>query len=165
MRKVRHTPALLKAPLCALMTATAIFWGCQTPPDPTKELESLLATDREFAAASVARGASEAFREYLLEDALQLPANSMPIRGRENIYAEMKKGGEGYVLKWEPREGEVAASGDLGYTWGIYTVEVRSVEGRDGGQAKIRSGKYLNVWKKDDRGRWRVLVDTGNPNE
>jgi len=150
-----------------LTGAIAAIWmisGCASTPDPARELESLLATDREFSAASVARGAAAAFREYLLEDAVQLPAGSLPVRGRENIFLEMQKGGEGYVLKWEPQEGEVAASGDLGYTWGTYTVEVRSVEGRDGGKAETRTGKYLNVWKKDDRGRWRVLVDTGNSN-
>jgi len=148
-----------------LAIIVVVLAGCQPAPDTAKELESLLATDREFAAASVARGAAEAFREYLLEGALQLPAGSMPIEGRENIYRKMKTGLDGIILNWEPRDGLVAASGELGYTWGMYTVEARLVEGRDGGRSGIRTGKYLNVWKKDDRGRWRVLVDTGNPNE
>ena len=151
--------------IAGIFSILIILSGCQTPPDNMKTLESLLATDREFAAASVARGAAEAFREYLLEDALQLPAGSMPVRGRENIYHEMQKGGDGYTLKWEPRGGEVAASGEFGYTWGMYTIETQSMEGLEGGQPKIRTGKYLNVWKKDDEGRWRVLVDTGNSNE
>lgn len=151
--------------IAGILSILIILSGCQTPPDKMQMLESLLTTDREFAAASVARGAAEAFREYLLEDALQLPAGSMPIRGRENIYHEMQKGGDGYILKWEPRGGEVAASGELGYTWGTYTIETRSGDGLEGGETKIRTGKYLNVWKKDDAGRWRVLVDTGNSNE
>ncbi len=151
--------------ISGLAIIAVVLTGCHPAPDPAKELESLLATDREFAAASVARGAAEAFREYLLDGALQLPAGSMPIEGRENIYREMKKGAEGIILNWEPRDGLVAASGELGYTWGMYTVEARLVEGRDGGRSGIRTGKYLNVWRKDDRGRWRVLVDTGNPNE
>jgi len=123
-----------------------------------------MATDREFAAASVSMGAAAAFREYLLEDALQLPAGSQPLRGRENIYAEMLKAGDGYSLNWEPQEGQVAASGEFGFTWGTYTVEVANAGG-SGGEPRRRTGKYLNVWKKDDRGRWRVLVDTGNSNE
>lgn len=165
MRRLTVAPALRVRAARGAAVLAIVLAGCQPAPDAEKELGSLLATDREFAAASVARGAAEAFREYLLEEALQLPAGSMPISGRDNIYREMKKGAEGVVLKWEPRDGLVAASGELGYTWGMYTVEVRLVEGRDGGQTTVRSGKYLNVWKKDARGRWRVLVDTGNPNE
>jgi len=165
MRVPASSPILLKSTLIVMIPLAVVFTGCEPPPDPAKELESLLATDREFAAVSVERGAAAAFREYLLEDALQLPAGSMPLKGRENIFREMLKGGDGYVLKWEPREGLVASSGDLGYTWGMYIVESQSVEGRDGGQTKISTGKYLNIWKKDDQGRWRVLVDTGNPNE
>ena len=70
----------------------------------------------------------------------------------------MKDAPDGYVLAWTPQEGEVAGSGDFGYTWGTYTSSVPDSTGA----VKKSYGKYLNVWKKDARSNWKVLVDTGN---
>ncbi len=61
-------------------------------------------------------------------------------------------------MAWEPQKGEVAQSGDLGYTWGKYTVETKDKDGKP-----VKShGKYLNVWKKQANGSWKVVVDIGN---
>jgi ketosteroid isomerase-like protein len=141
--------------ICAILITT-----CQPSIDKEKEKELLLETDREFAATSVRSGAAEAFLQYLDTHALQLPAGQLPIRGAKNIYEQMKPGAEKYTLKWEPQEGNVAASGDLGYTWGIYEIILKNVEG----SATIRQGKYLNVWKKQLDGSWKVLIDMGNQN-
>lgn len=147
-------------PCFVALLAGLLFLRCNVRIDMQTETQALLETDRAFALHSVEHGAAEAFRKYLLEDALQLPSGQLPMRGRETIYTEMLKSDGQYELNWEPREGAVAASGELGYTWGYYTVTIRGGEG-DGQQ---RRGKYLNVWKKDDEGNWRVLVDTGNAN-
>lgn len=134
--------------------------GCGRPVDMEAERQHLLRTDREFSETSAREGAAEAFRKYLLPEALQLPAGQLPIRGNETIYQEMIQAGDGYTLTWQPQEAGVAASGELGYSWGIYTVTSRG----ENGEAQSRQGKYLNVWKKDDAGNWRVLIDTGNAN-
>jgi ketosteroid isomerase-like protein len=48
----------------------------------------------------------------------------------------------------------------MGYTWGIYSLSVQD----DSGEIHTQNGKYLNVWKKDSQGNWRVIVDMGNQN-
>ena len=137
-----------------------IMSGCGNQPPSGKERELLLQTDREFSAYSVQHGAAEAFKEYLLEDALQLPDWELPIHGREQIYKSMAKASGTYTLSWEPQDGAVAASGDLAYTWGIYTLKVPHEDGPE----RMSQGKYLNIWRKDENGNWRVLIDTGNQN-
>lgn len=137
-----------------------IMAGCGKSIDLEAEREILLRTDREFSETSAREGAAEALRKYLLPEALQLPAGQLPIRGNENIYQDMLQAGDGYTLTWEPQEAGVAASGELGYSWGIYTVTSRGQNGEE----PSRQGKYLNVWKKDGAGNWRVLIDTGNAN-
>lgn len=137
-----------------------ICWHCGGPAAHDSELQALLDTDREFSQYSVDHGAAEAFRKYLLEDALSLPAGRFPVRGREKIYSGMLGGDTSLTLRWEPQEGGVAVSADVGYTWGIYTLTGRV----GGGDSVISRGKYLNVWKRDPLGNWRVLIDTGNPN-
>jgi tetratricopeptide (TPR) repeat protein len=48
---------------------------------------------------------------------------------------------------------DVAASGDLGYAWGSYEKAGESPD----------AGYYARVWKKDDKGDWRIVMDTVSP--
>ena len=145
------------ATFLVLMTAIAVS-GCKN--NPGNNLETLLETDRKFSETSLEKGAAEAFRQFLSEDALQLPAGSNPISGRESIYREMKVSGGNYILEWEPEDGLVSESGELGYTWGFYTIRAPDTSGSSGS----RTGKYLNIWKKNKKGSWKVIVDMGNSN-
>lgn len=148
--------------LIALVGSISVLFcvtGCQVEKRNLEEDRAvLLQTDREFSQKSVEAGAAEAFRIYLSEEALELPAGSNPVFGRSAIYEGMKPGQEQYVLAWEPQDGEAAKSSDLGYTWGKYTVTSKP----ETGEPVKSHGKYLNVWKKQADGSWKVLVDMGN---
>ena len=123
--------------------------------DKLSEKEKLLQTDRDFARTSLEIGPAEAFKKYLDKDAFMLPNGAMPVFGRDSIYSDMI--GD-YTLEWEPVDGDVAKSGDFGYTWGTYISRSKN----DTGKEVIRKGKYLNVWKKNSEGSWKVLIDMGN---
>ncbi len=138
-----------------LLVCLIVFCGCARQTDNSLETVKLLATDIEFSKKSVEAGAAEAFRSFLARDAVQLPANAEPVQGNENIYNRMK--GSTSVMRWEPKRAEVAVSGDLGYTWGEYTVRPAGDTG-----AVIRSGKYLTVWRRQPDGLWKAIVDIGN---
>lgn len=122
------------------------------------ENKILIQTDREFALLSVEFGAAEAFNQYLTDNALQLPAGRNPVQGRKNIYDNMKENQDNYILNWSPQFAEVTKSGELGYTWGTYTLTFFDEEGEE----QISYGKYLNIWKKQMNGEWKVAVDMGN---
>lgn len=143
-----------------LVVTALLSGGCQNNVDKQKEREALLWTDREFSEYSMANGAAEAFKMYFLEDAVQLPREQLPIYGRDKIYQELMNAGEDFTLAWEPSDAGVAASGELGYTWGIYTLRFKD----EAGEWKSKKGKYMNVWEKDPNGEWRVLIDMGNQN-
>ncbi len=132
--------------------------GCQpaSPPDLAAEAESLLAADRAFADLSVATNPGTAFDAYMAPDGLLLPRTAQAVVERAAGIAAMfgENGDPGYVLSWQPQFAEVAQAGDMGWTWGQYQVEA------DGEQ--VASGKYLNVWKKQPDGQWKVRVDIGN---
>jgi len=126
-------------------------------PDPEAERLRLLQTDVDFANRSIQEGPARAFWLYLADDAVQLPAGAEPIYGRTSIVAGMEAWPQ-TVLVWHPQAAQVAQSGDLGYTWGVF--ECRKSE-PDGG-LKISHGKYVNVWRRNPDGQWKVVVDTGN---
>jgi ketosteroid isomerase-like protein len=149
---------VLRAALAAGLLALG---ACSRGSDKEVDAETakLLQTDRDFARASVERGMAEAFRAFLYEDAIIFRRAAAPIRGRDAIYDYLASNGGDFVLEWEPQEGESSRSGDLGWTWGVYTVSSTDSTG-----APQKSyGKYVNVWKKDRAGEWKVLLDIGSP--
>ena len=136
----------------------AFISACNQAVDTVKEEEILIQTDREFALFSVENGAAEAFNKYLTDDALELPAGKNPVEGRSNIYDSMKEHQDSYTLDWSPQYAEVSRSGELGYTWGTYTLSYSD----ESGEEQKSYGKYLNIWKKQNDGSWKVAVDMGN---
>jgi len=146
--------------LVLAVTTAAVVVGCsgRENTDVTRDVQRLLETDREFAAASVQHGAAEAFRLYLDEDATMFSGGRHPVHGRDSIYEIMRPGDEGYALEWTPRAADVARSGEMGWTWGEYTVTAKG----DNGEESMSWGKYVNVWKKNADGEWKVVADIGN---
>ena len=134
------------------------FIGCVATVDVEQEAAKLLDTDKEFAEASLDRGTAEAFKMYITEDATIFPDMSDPITGRENIYKHLKKGEHQYLIDWEPKDASVAASGEIGWTWGNYTLY--RLKGEE--EIVMAYGKYLDVWKKQEDGSWKMYLDMGN---
>jgi len=151
MKKILSVMITLLVFACVAISHMA----AQTLARNSKEDDALLKTDIEFAKASVATSAAEAFALYLADDAMQMPAGGNPVVGKKAILAEM---GSGYVLSWEPKKAEVAKSGDLGWTWGTYELHTKDAEGKP----IVRYGKYVNVWRKQKDGTWKVILDMGN---
>ena len=144
----------------AIIGVCALYMGCQPRIDHEQEQKVLLETDKAFSRHSRDSGAAEAFNHYLADDALQLPASRQPLSGREAIYRELKASEGSYVLQWEPKHADVSLNGDMGYTWGTFTVTIQDSLGK----SNQRFGKYVNVWKKQADGSWKVVVDIGNQN-
>ena len=147
--------------LVALTLATVVWTaaraGAKSSPDLAAERAALLRTDREFSARSEAKGMTDAFLAYMAEGATMLPPGTGPVTGRDAIRELLGDGG-GVLLTWAPMQADVAASGELGYTWG--TSEWR-VPG-PGGATLARTGKYISIWKKQKDGTWKFVLDCGN---
>ena len=50
-------------------------------------------------------------------------------------------------------QADVAASDDFGYTYGRYELRYE-------GSPESQKGYYVRVWKRDEQGRWRIVLDT-----
>jgi len=134
-----------------------LFGGCMSEIDLNKEKTELFNSDMEFAAKSEEVGPAEAFYLYMDNEGIQLPINGNAVFGNITIRDRMLSAGE-YQLLWTPKKAEVSKSADMGWTWGTYTFKAKDKNGED----IQRQGKYLNVWKKQDDGTWKVAVDIGN---
>ena len=96
---------------------------------------------------------------FYSEDAILLPPNTPMAADRQAIresWAELL--GAGASLSWQPTKAEVSRSGDLAYVAGTYTSSFKDPQGKPA----TENGKYVEVWKKQSDGKWKVVVDTYN---
>lgn len=122
--------------------------------DPVK---LLMDTDRRFSEFSKTEGANNAFLKFCHDSVVILRDNNYPLKGKDVIRHELFSVSDtGYVLTWEPAYGFVAGSGDLGYTYGVYTYTTKE------SKPLVHQGTYISVWRRDEEGSWKYVLDSGN---
>ena len=60
-------------------------------------------------------------------------------------------------IEWSPNKTEVARSGEMGYSTGIYRMSFKDPSGK----TIEDHGKYVTIWKKQS-GKWKVAYDIFN---
>ncbi len=121
--------------------------------------EQLMAADREFSTCSQAIGRNKAFAEYAHPEVVMLVPNARPITGRTALIEHLSERSDTATsLTWEPLYACVADSGELGYTFGIWTLRPKKEAAGD----KESKGTYVTIWKRDSRNKWRFVLDSGN---
>jgi ketosteroid isomerase-like protein len=110
--------------------------------------------------ATHARG-TEGWVSFFADSGAQLPDRGPALVGHAAIRAHMRAAfsDPAVQLRWAPTRGDVAASGDLGYTYGSWRLVARDSAGAERVAGR---GKYITVWQRDAAGRWKVAVDGGN---
>ena len=127
---------------------------CACSPSHKPTVEAILTADRNFSAMSVEKGFPAAFTEFAHENGVILRENSMPVVGKSAIAALYANADTvGVHFTWEPLAGDIAKSGELGYTYGTYTFKKDTV---------LEQGTYVSIWKKNSDGNWKYVLDTGN---
>ena len=125
------------------------------PSSPEKLKSELFAVEKEFCAMAQAQGVQKAFVYFAADSAVILRRNQL-LKGKEAIrlqYASFPQ--KGSKLEWAPDFADVSASGDLGYTYGRYTLtSTDSI-----GHATKNEGVFHTVWKRQPDGQWRFVWD------
>ncbi len=146
-------PLRTVATLAALCLATSLFAEESSRKARAADLASMVDAERAFAAAAKTAGIKAAFLEYLDDDAVTLlptPGRAKDVwRGRPDPPDPLKA-----KLTWEPRTGDVASSGDLGWLTGPYAFMPEA-------GAKASYGCYFSVWTRSAGKPWRVALDQG----
>lgn len=119
------------------------------------EKMKMMDADRAFSKLSEAKGMKDAFLEYIDSNGVLLRPNHLPLLGADAIDFLVQSNDTSYSLKWEPRGGAVAKSGDLGYTYGIYALKPTDKD-------TLIYGNYVSIWKKQADGSWKFVLDSGN---
>jgi ketosteroid isomerase-like protein len=123
--------------------------------DPAALKAELVRTEAEFFDYALMHGFSDAVHAYIADDGFV--ANSLTL-GRDapadRVQSDQAKSPRRTdVIRWQPLHAEVAASGELGYTWGV----AESAPGKDGPFKPY--GIYVTIWKRQPDGKWKFVYD------
>jgi ketosteroid isomerase-like protein len=152
MKQIVSTLALALALHQALMFSTRAMSRDDVP----RALAEMADTERAFARRAGEVGAKQAFLEYFAETAVAFDSGR-PAPAKDGIRRWPEPPKDVKVLFWwEPRYGDIAASGELGWLTG----PVRSARSdRDNGA--VRHGNYASIWKRQPDGTFKVVMDIG----
>ena len=141
----------------ALLTAgSTLVFSAQQPAELPFALNQMIEAERAFAARALVAGWKEAFLEYFADDAIGFDQGAAGL-AKTQIRADPDPPPD-HQLIWEPRYGDAAASGELGFLTG----PVRSVlPSRDSGRP--RHSTYTSIWKRQRDGGFKVVLDVGTP--
>jgi uncharacterized protein (TIGR02246 family) len=115
------------------------------------------AVTQEALAINATRDHEAYVNHYYAPDVVIMPPNGEVIRGREAALA--------FNEEFPPYEDlqfshvEVDGDGDLAYVYGVYTMVMAAAEGEDPAEDR---GKYLEIWKRQPDGSWKVALDIFN---
>jgi hypothetical protein len=119
-------------------------------PAVADDYDDLVAAERAFAADASARNVREAFLTAIHDEGIIFAPG--PVRSKDVFSASPD---DGTKLEWAPEGAEIAASGELGYTYGPWRLTPK------GEEKPTRFGHFFTVWQKQADGTWRALVDKG----
>ena len=148
-----------------ILLTTLLLFSCMVPfahesaaAQKKATAETLKKLEADFLQATL-EGGSIGYLSYYADDAVELPNGAPAIVGKAAIAKTM-----GFLdqpdnkLTWTPVGADIAASGDLGYTYGTYEFHTKDKDGKP----VVSQGKYMTVWKLQKDGSWKVELDMGN---
>ena len=135
-----------------MLTALAIACAGTACAQPwLADIQSLVETEKAFAAASAREGVKRAFLSYLAEGSVLFRPH--PVNGRQ-VWAARPD--PPFLLSWYPSHAEISSDGRLGFTTGPSVLTDTS-----GGGRRDWHGHFVTVWKRGGDTAWKVVLDAG----
>jgi ketosteroid isomerase-like protein len=145
---------------CAVV-ALVMMWGCgtQTPPDTRAADEKTIRDlDAQWAKTAATKDVDGTV-SYYADDASLLAPNVAIASDKASIRASWAGLlGPDASLTWQADKVEVARSSDLAYIVGAYQLTMKDSQGKPA----LDRGKFVEVWKKQADGKWKVAADIFN---
>ncbi|MGE4289127.1 MAG: hypothetical protein AB7E36_10580 [Salinivirgaceae bacterium] len=116
-------------------------------------MQEVMDTDLAFSELSKSKGMNHAFLTYAHDSAVILRKNHRPVAGTTELQKLLSAPDSSFTLTWKPSYASMAQSGELAYTYGIYTLITVKQD--------TSFGTYVTIWKKTAQG-WRWVLDSGN---
>ena len=155
MKTLSRLTALVGA--LALAACVAEAPAPAAPPDNRAADEAALRVAlRQWSAAAQEKDAAT-FASFYTDDGILLLEGAPDAVGMAAIVqgTTAMMSDANFSLSFAPDKVEVARSGDLAYDVGSYTLTMSDPEGNP----VTQKGQYVDVWRKNAKGEWKVAVD------
>ena len=152
--------------LTSIVAVVMLAMGCNQasvkPSPQVINLDSiktvLINADKSFSELSQQKGFYHSRLDFVAENAVEMGSGSMPLEGKKAIEAfSASNSDSSFKLEWKAVRAEVAESGELGYTFGGWTMKTKTKTGKD----TILYGNYITIWHKQPDGSWKYILDGG----
>jgi uncharacterized protein (TIGR02246 family) len=144
-----------------LIVLTLIILSCNEQKiDKTAEGEKVMQLSREWSQMA-ATGDVEKTVSYWADDAFLMSAGQPPLKGKQAIRQMVEESYKipGFRISWQPQSVEVSESGDM-----AYVIENSQVSFTDStGKAITQHNKAVSIWRKQEDGSWKNVVDISTP--
>ena len=147
--------------LCGCLALLLLASACTQPAPPdTRAADEAAIRDADAQwSKTAASGDSEGTVAYYADDASVLAPNAPIASGKPAIHAVWASLiGPGTSISWLANKVEVARSSDLAYIEGTYQLTMKDPQGNPVND----KGKFVEVWKKQADGKWKVVADIFN---
>jgi len=138
----------------AVLVATAACTQTPAPPADTSEADAaaIRAAGDQWIAAFNA-GDADALAITYADDAVSLPPEGPPVVGREAIVQGLRDMFSQYAATQTATVDEVAVFGDVAMVRGTWSTRQTP---KEGGTEVVRSGKWMELQKRQDDGSWKT---------
>jgi ketosteroid isomerase-like protein len=156
----------MKKALFCMMIGAAALGGCNQQP-------AAQAADTKAIADQIRQGEAQWVKDYQAHDvgkalahyapdAALMPSGMKRMTDTKSIEAGLKGliGDPNFQLNFAPEKVEVAASGDLAYSRGTYTLRMTDPKTK---QPMTETGSYITTYKKQTDGSWKAEDDMTAP--
>ncbi len=137
--------------ITAIIFFISIHSGAQTS---NTSAEVVANAEKKFAAEALLTSTKQAFLEFYSDDVIVF-RNGNAVKGKPDW---MGRKVDSSQLWWQPVFADMAHSGDFGYTTGPW--EWKKLKDDNTPSAY---GYYNSIWKKQNDGTWKVVIDIGIP--
>jgi len=145
--------------LSGCIALLSLAFVCLASAADTKVEQTLRDLDAQWSAAAEAKDVDKTV-SYYAADAIVMPPNASSAKTKEAIRSAWKEmlTSPGAAISWKATKVEVAKAGDFAYVSGTYEETMTDASGKS---VKDR-GKYVELFKKQANGTWKVIVDIWN---
>ena len=142
----------------ALSLCTLLFAACQQTPEPKPATAAELSKmNQDFVKALNAKDAVAAANCYT-EDAVLLPPNEGPVKGRANIQKYWAGAIEAGAFDAEVATTATGSDSDLGYEIGRLQMKIKMPDG----SILVERGKYTELLRRGADGKWLSTMGMWN---
>ena len=124
--------------------------------------DALVKAERDFAADAPVIGIAQAFGKHMAPDSVVF--RPLPVEGRVAFANSASAPPSPITLEWGPSHAEIAASGDMGYTFGPAVYKAKpGATGPDGKPlpAEPWFTDFFSIWVRNEAGQFFNVLDQG----